>query len=136
VIFRPLLGAGLHQPGIDLKDDLQMAGQYALKKWHAPFFQGFGKERVVCVGKGLRDNGPGVVPALVMFIKQDAHELDHRDGRVRIVELDRHFGGEISPRVRLVAEMTPDQIAQRTGHEEILLHEPQFLAVLGLIVRV
>ena len=70
-----------------------------------------------------------------MQVDQDAHQLDHRDGRVRIVQLDR---GTLVQRaqVGVFLQMPPDQILQRCGDEEELLAQAEFLAGRRGIARV
>ncbi len=55
---------------------------------------------------------------------------------MRVVKLHGYLGRKIIPRVAGGAEVAADDVAQRAGHEEVLLHEAQLLAVLGLVVRI
>ncbi len=70
---------------------------------------------------------PGLVPAEVRFIQQDAHQLRHGHRRVGVVELDGDFLGKRAPVIVAAAE-APDEIGQRTGNEKVLLYEAQALS--------
>ena len=76
---------------------------------------------------------PGLVPAQVRVVEQDAHQLGHRQRRMRIIELDGDFLRQHAP-VGVAAPEAPHQIGQRTGDEKILLHRAQSLAHAGGVV--
>jgi len=46
------------------------------------------------------------------------------------------FSAKLSQELPGDAQVPADDVAQRAGDEEILLHEAQLLAVLGFVVRV
>ncbi len=113
-----------------------MAREDAGEERHAPLFERLGEKRVVGVAEGLRDDFPSGVPVEIVLVQEDAEELGDGDGGVRVVELHRDLRVEIGPRIAGVAEVAADDVAQRAGDEEILLHETQLLAIFGLVVRV
>ncbi len=81
---------------------------------------------MIGVGKGLLRNVPCLVPTKVSIVKKDPHQLRNRHGGMGIVELNGNFIGK---RVPIVADAEAAyQIGERTGDEEIFLHEAQRLA--------
>ena len=112
-----------------------MTRQQLLEPHQRPFLQGFGQQRVVRIRQRPLREVPGLLPPQVRFIQQDAHEFRHRQGRMRIIELDGDFLWQCAP-VGVTAPEAPHQIGQRTGNEEILLHETQSLAHAGRVVGV
>ena len=90
---------------------------------------------MIGVGQSLLRNVPGFVPAETRVIEQDPHQLRDRQGRVRVVELDRDFVGKRRP-VAIAAAEAPDQIGQRTGDQKIFLHKAQRLPDLGAVVGI
>ncbi len=65
----------LQVPGVDFVDDLQVARQNMLEHADRPALQGLGQEGVVGVGEGLGADLPGFVPAQMLQVHQDAHQL-------------------------------------------------------------
>jgi hypothetical protein len=55
---------------------------------------------------------------------------------MRVVELDGGLGGELAPREVVAVFEAAHDVGQRAGDEEVLLHQAQFLAGLGGVVRV
>ena len=62
-----------------------------------------------------------------MLVDQQAHELGDGDCRMRVIQLDGSFLGEIEQAAVLI-DMAPEQILQRGRGEEILLAQAQLLA--------
>ena len=96
-VSRPLRLDFFQKALVDLKENLQVPGHHFLEEPHAPLLEGFGQERVIGVGKGAPHDRPRLVPRHPVFIMQDAQQLEHRDGRMRVVELDGHLLGKILP---------------------------------------
>ena len=117
---------GIEQAAIDLEDDLQVTRQQHLEPGDRPFLQRFGQQRVVGVRQRPLREVPGLVPAEMRFVEQDAHQLRHRHRRMRIVELDRDLLGKRAP-IGVAAPEAPHEIGQRAGDQKILLHEAQSL---------
>ena len=78
----------LHEEQVDIEDDLEVARQEVLQKRDRPLLESLGQNRVVRVEEGLGDDRPGVVPADLLLVNVNAHELDDGKSRVRVVELD------------------------------------------------
>ena len=68
---------GIEQAAVDLVDDLQVARQQHLEPRDRPFLQGFGQQGVVRVGQSPLREVPGLVPAEVRLVQQNAHQLGH-----------------------------------------------------------
>ena len=136
VVTRPAGFYRGHMLGVYFINDLEMARQHALKQRHAPTLQRLWQQRVVRVGERGGDDRPGAVPSEALFVEEDTQELDDRDRRVGIIELHGDFLGEIFPSIAGRAEVAADDVSQRAGDEEILLHKPELFAVLGFVVRV
>ena len=70
-----------------------------------------------------------------MPVDEQPHQLRHGDGRVGVVQLG---GPRVVERLERPAQeqVQPDHVLQRAAHEEILLLQPQDLALRDLIVRV
>ena len=125
----------LEQAAVDLQDDLEVTRQQQLEPRQRPFLQGFGQQRVVRIRQRPLGEVPGLVPAQMRFVEQDAQQLGHRQCRVRIIELDGDFLRQHAP-VGVTAPETPHQIGQRAGDKKILLHKAQSLAHAGGVVGV
>jgi hypothetical protein len=117
----------VHQPPIDLVDDLQLARQHQLEPGHRPILERFGQQRVIGVGQGPLRDIPGLVPTEALVVEQDPHQLRHGHGRMGIVELD---GGLVGKRGKIAVEAAeaPHEIAEGAGDQEIFLDEAQPLA--------
>ncbi len=90
----PVLVAGEPRPHlveeavVDLVDDLQVPRQRLAEDAQRPGLQRLGQQRVVGVGEGLDGDLPRLVPAQVVVVDEQPHQLGHRDRRVGVVELD------------------------------------------------
>jgi hypothetical protein len=73
---------------VDLIDDLQMPRQQPLEERERPRFQRFRHERVVGVREDALRDGPRTIPAEVVKVHQQSHQLGDGDGRVGIVQLN------------------------------------------------
>ena len=120
---------------VDQVDDLQMARQQPAEQVERPAFQRFGQQRVVGVAQRRARDRPRLLPREFVLVDQDPHQLGDRDGWMRVVELDRRMLGQLVQRGELV-EMPPDQVLQRCRGEEILLPQPQLLALRRCVVRI
>lgn len=112
-----------------------MPRQHAGEERQRPLFQCLGKQRVIGVGKGLAGDRPGLVPWHVVLVHQQAHQLGDADGRMGVVELDGEFLVE-PPHRHAVGRQQAQHVPQRARHEEVLLLEAQFLALLRFVIGV
>ena len=120
---------------VDAVDDLQMARQHALEQFERPGLQRFGQQRVIGVGQHGGGDLPRLVPAEIVQIDQDAHQLGDGEARMGIVELHRGLLRQ-SAQLAFGGEMPLDQILQRRCDEEIFLAQPQFAPGRAFVVGI
>ncbi len=120
---------------VDFVDDFEVARQDRLDHVHRPGFERLGQQGVVGVAEGALGEPPRGLEAHPVVVHEQAHQLRHRHRRMGVVELDRHLLGEAGE-VVVVAQVAVQDVLQRGGNEEVLLLQPQFLAVLALVVGV
>ena len=125
----------LEEPVVDLVDDLQVAREDPLEEAHRPGLQRLRHQGVVRVCEGPPGDVPRPVPLEVVDVEQQAHQLGNGDGRMRVVQLNRHVIGECIEGVVRVEEPL-DDVLERGGDEEILLLQAQLASDLGRVVRV
>jgi hypothetical protein len=58
----------------------------------------------------------------MMFVEQQAHQFGHRQGRMGIIELDRHLRRKLI-KAGMIHQIVPDDVLERTTDEEIFLYE-------------
>ncbi|MNX85685.1 hypothetical protein D3C86_1175340 [compost metagenome] len=112
--------------GVDGVNDLHVPGQKALEQRHRPAFQRFRQKRVVGVGEGALCDLPGFVEFKAMDIAEKAHHFADGNGRMRVVKLDRNLVGQRGE-IRVLLQMAAQNVLQRSGGEEELLPQAQFL---------
>ena len=112
-----------------------MPGQEAREQRDWPLFEGLGEHRVVGVAEASLRDLPCLLPPDGVFVHEQPHQLRDGNRRMGVVQLD---GESLVERLRPSAHQAvdPQHVLQGTGHEEILLPQPQPLAHLGLVVRV
>ena len=100
---------------VDLVDDLEVPRQEQLEELDRPLLQRLGQQRVVGVGQGADGEVPGLVPAELRLVEQDAHQLGHGHRRVGVVELDGDLVGQRRPVVRRRRAEARDDVLQRAA---------------------
>ena len=125
----------VEKPAIDLEDDLELARNEEAHPIDRPTLQRLGKQSVVGVGERRARDIPRFVPTEMRFVEQDAHELRHGKGRMRVVELNGRLLRQ-KPPIGIQFPKPADRVGQRTGDEKIFLHEPQFSPLLRMVVRI
>jgi hypothetical protein len=120
---------------VDAVDDLEMARQQSLEQLDRPGLQRFGQQRVVGVGQRRDRDLPGLVPAEIVQIDEDAHQLGDGEARMGVVELHRDLARQAAE-LAVRGKMPLDQVLQRSRDEEIFLAQPQFAARRALVVRI
>ncbi len=113
--------------GVDAVDDLHMARQQPLHQRHRPGFQRLGQQRMIGVGNRAARDGPCFLPGDAVLVHQKAHQLSHRDGGMRVVQLDRYTLGQRMDAAGL-ADLSAQQVLQRGRGEEVFLPQPQLLS--------
>ncbi len=121
--------------GIDAVDDLEMPRQQPLEQFDRPGFQRFRQQRVVGVGQRRHRDLPRFVPAEIVQVDQDAHQLGDGEARMGVVELHRGLGGEVA-QLSVGGEVPLDQVLQRGGNEKIFLPQPQLAPRRALVIRI
>ncbi len=120
---------------VDLVDDLYVTRQDGLEELHRPGLQRFRHQGVVGVGEDARGDVPGLVPVEAFLIHHDTHQFGDGDGRMGVVQLDRHLVGQgIEGIVKLAVAV--EDVGERGGDEEILLLEAQLAAHHGGVVGI
>ena len=119
----------------DLDQKLPDAGQQGLDELLGPALQGLGENGVVGVGHGVGDDVPRLVPAVALLVQQDAHELRDDQGGVGVVDLNDVLFMEITQGAVLRLVLAADGL-DGGGDEEILLLEPQGLALVVVVLGV
>ena len=120
---------------VDAVDDFEMARQQPLEQFDRPGLQRLRQQRVVGVGQRRHRDLPRLVPAEIVQVDQDPHQLGDGEARMGVVELHRDLGGQAA-QLPVGGEMPLDQILQRGRDEEIFLAQPQFAARRALVVRI
>ena len=82
---------------------------------------------MVGVTEGLLGDSPGVLPGEFLLIHQNSHQLDDRQSRMCVVQLDCDLGGKFPERTVILLE-SADDVADGTGYQKVLLNQAQFLA--------
>ncbi len=73
---------------VDFIDDLKVSRKDMLQHARGPALQCLREKGVVGVSEGLGADVPGLIPAQLLQVHEDAHEFGDRHGRVSIVKLD------------------------------------------------
>ena len=118
---------------VDLAHDLPYTGQKLLDKVLRPLFKSLAHDGVVGVGDAVLDKLPCLIPAKLVLVHEDAHELGDYHRRVRVVYLDDMVLGEAAD-IAPCADVLAHDILRGGGNEEVLLLETQELA-LDMVVR-
>ena len=134
--FGKVLAIHLDQEAaIDFLDDHVDARNKGLNIVNRPLLKRFRHDGVIGIGEDLLRDGPCLIPAIVIFVHHESHELRDGEDWMGIVKLEDEEISEIvegmeSSVVRSHAGL------QTRGDEEILLTEAEHAAMLGGIVRI
>src|SRR6516164_7445661 len=90
---------------------------------------------MICVGDCARGDIPGGVPAKLVFVNQQAHQLSYGDCRMRVIKLHGKLFMEVfrPPPSRPVHA---EHILKGTRHKEELLLQPKHFPLRRFVVRV
>ena len=100
-----------------------------------PALQRLGKQSMVGVGERPLRDVPRLVPTQMRFVEQNAHELRHGEARMRVVELDGGLLGQHPP-IGIRLAKSANRVGERTGDEEIFLHQAESAALARMVVRI
>ena len=121
--------------GGDLLGDLPDPGQEVLEEVLGPALQRLRQHRVVGVGHRLGGDAPGFVPVHAGVVDEDAHQLRDHQGGMGVVDLDDVLLVEVLQRAVDLQVLGRDGL-HRGGDEEVLLLEPQGLALQMVILGI
>ena len=114
---------------VDAVDDLEVARQQPAEQVDRPHLEGFGQQGVARVGEAFLGDRPRGIPVHLLLVDEHAHELGHADHRVRVVQLEDDAVGQ-GREVEVVGQLL-EEVADGCRDEEVLLLQPQFLALRG-----
>ena len=126
----------LAQAAVELLHDRVDARQGLTHHALRPLLQRLGHDGVVGVGDGIDGDALGNLPGQVLLVHQDAHQLRNDHGRVRIVDVEGDFLGQLIHVGAVHALEVLDGVLQRGADQEVLLHQAQLLAVVGVVLRI
>mmetsp|Transcript_74151 Transcript_74151/g.163987 ORF Transcript_74151/g.163987 Transcript_74151/m.163987 type:complete len:458 (+) Transcript_74151:1250-2623(+) len=136
---RPIAPLGLqlvNPPAVYLADDLHVPRQHLHHHLDGPLLERLGHHCVIRVVASPRCKVPCNVPVQMLHIYQDAHQLRHGDGRVRVIHLDRDLIGKLLPLSARVLDELAEDILDRGTAEEVLLPQAQDLALVLVVVGI
>ena len=126
----------LAQAAVELLHDGVDARQRLTHHVLRPLLQRLGHDGVVGVGDGVPGQALGDLPGQVLLVHEDAHQLGDDQRRVRVVDVEGHLLRQ-QLHVRAVDALEVlHGVLQRRADEEVLLHQAQLLAVVGVVLRV
>ena len=125
----------LHQAAVDLAHDLIHTGHLLGEEALAPTLQSFAHDGVIGVGQGVAGNFPGLIPAVVVLVQQQTHQLGHAQSGMGVVDVDGHLVGQIV-QAAIGLQVLAQNGLEGGGHQQILLAQAQPLAGNVVIGRV
>ena len=134
-IVRILLLQGLEEIVVNLEDNLQMARQNFTQHIHRPGLERFAHQGVVGIGEDLTGHLERLVPAELMFVDKQTHQLRYRQHRVGVIQVNGNLVRQVVIGLMQHVMATQD-ILHRGRHEEILLAQAQLAAGVGRVVRI
>ena len=93
---------------VDFADDFGDAREQTVEDRHFPGFESFGQNSVVRVCEGLGDDCPGVFPAELVLVHEQAHEFRNSQNRVSVVQLDRVVLREVAQILAVMFDVVVD----------------------------
>jgi hypothetical protein len=122
-------------PVVDALDDLHVTRQRVAHQVGRPPLQGLRHQRVVGISQRAHGHVDRLVEMELMLVDQQAHEFGTGDCRMRVVQLDRRLVGKLMGRMARADEATHD-VLQGGGGQQVLLLQPEFLALVGRVVGI
>ena len=124
-----------HQAAVDLLHDAENARQLLAEQINAPALKCLLHNGVVRVGERPAGDVPRLLPRIVVLIDQQPHQLRHAQRRVGVVDVDGDLVREI-PVGMILLEMLIQDALERRGNQQILLPQPQALALDVIVGRI
>ena len=125
----------LYKTAVDLLDDLVNSGQKSLEQINRPLFQCLGHNCMVRVRTGSRRNVPCLIPAEIVIVHQDTHQLGDCHRGMRIVQLEGYLLRELV-NIFMFAHELLHRLLHGCGDEEILLLQAQLLTCIVVVIGV
>lgn len=97
-----------------------------------PFFQGFCKDRVVCVSAGVGNDLYSLLKINVMEHQETDQFRDHH-AWVRIIDLDRSIVGKVMVIAASCGTFLKDKLCAGGNHEILLVDTEQTAVLIGVI---
>src|SRR5262249_17898003 len=119
-----------------LVDDLQMPWDQHLEQLDRPLLERLREQGVIRIREGAYGEVPGLLPAALPLIEQDAHQFGDSERRVRVIQLDGNVVRQGRPIIALAGAETVDDILEGATDHEVLLEEAQCPPGLGGIVGI
>ena len=125
----------LYKSAVDLLHDLVNPGKQPGEQVDGPFLQCFCHDGMVGVGAGSGGNVPCLVPAQIIIIQKDAHQLGDGHRGMGIVELESYLLRE-TVNIVMFSHIFLHCLLYGCGDEEILLFQTQLLACVVVVVGI
>ena len=126
----------LAQAAVELLHDRVDTRQGIAHHGLRPLLQGLGHDGVVGVGNRVDGDLLGDLPRQVLLVHQDAHQLRNDQRRVRIVDVEGNLLRQQIHVGAVDALEVLQGVLQGRGDQEVLLHQAQLLAVVGVVFRI
>ena len=123
----------LDEAAVDLLTDGVDARQLLPEQVDVPALKRLAHNGVVRVGQRAAGDVPRLVPAEVVLINEQAHQLRHTQGRMGVVDVDGDLFRQVRVGAVFLIVLLQDAL-QRGGDEQVLLLQAQALA-LDVVVR-
>src|SRR5262249_8592356 len=135
-VFWVLVPDVVEEAAIDLVDDLQMPWDQRLEQVDRPLLERLWEQGVVRIREGAYGEVPGLLPAALPLIEQDAHQFGDRERGVSVIELNGNVVRQGRPIIALPGAETVDDILQGATDHKVLLEEAQRPPGLGGVVGI
>ena len=99
-----------HETAVDLLADRVDPRQLLLEQADRPALERFGHDSMVGVGERGAGDLPRAVPAVVVLIDEQAHQLRHAQGRMGIVDVDGDLVSKVVERVIVLQVLVQDRL--------------------------
>ena len=134
-VVREVVPQLLAEALVDFVDDLHNTRHQLLNERYRPALEGLRHNGVVGVSNRLAGDVPGLLPAHVVLVHQDAHQLRNNQSRMGIVDMQDVLVREVFECAVLGLVLCTD-VLQGCGNQEILLLETQGLTLAVVILRI
>ena len=129
------LHKGLAVAVVDLNDDREDTRDNGLDEVYVPLLESLSHNSVVCIGEGVCNDVPSLIPAVAAVIEENSHKFGDSEGGVGIVDVYSYLVSEVF-KSTVNVHMSVHDVTDRSRAEEILLAETEALALVVVIVGV